>query len=204
MDDRRERKRSGRRGRGTRGGGDRGKATWRSSAGSEAGAGPRDVFGPRKGLGGTQPTWVGAEAPARTRPPEGAGWLSGWGRAGPPSWAELRRLQRGNLSPGALPLPKPRVLKSPRHLRLREGKEPEKRIADHMDLFPGFKKKKKKVLIRPGKATGPPSPGPWIQLPPRFPHARRQAPPPPRLSHAWGQGCPGRGRGWRGSCRRFY
>lgn len=137
-------------------------------------------------------------------PPEGAGWLSGWGRAGPPSWAELRRLQRGNLSPGALPLPKPRVLKSPRHLRLREGKEPEKRIADHMDLFPGFKKKKKKVLIRPGKATGPPSPGPWIQLPPRFPHARRQAPPLPRLSHAWGQGCPGRGRGWRGSCRRFY
>lgn len=204
MDDRRERKRSGRRGRGTRGGGDRGKATWRSSAGSEAGAGPRDVFGPRKGLGGTQPTWVGAEAPARTRPPEGAGWLSGWGRAGPPSWAELRRLQRGNLSPGALPLPKPRVLKSPRHLRLREGKEPEKRIADHMDLFPGFKKKKKKSSLGREKPLAPPSPGPWIQLPPRFPHARRQAPPPPRLSHAWGQGCPGRGRGWRGSCRRFY
>lgn len=35
-----------------------------------------------------------------------------------------------------------------------------------MDLFPGFKKKKKIPLIRPGKAIGL-SGGPWIQLLPR-------------------------------------
>lgn len=45
------------------------------------------------------------------------------------------------LASGPSPFSITPVLKSPRHLRLQEGKEPEKRIADHMDLFPGFRKK---------------------------------------------------------------
>ena len=112
-------------------------------------AGP-GFFGPRKGLG--RPSGRRGWGPRRLPGlAHGAGWLSGWGRAGPrrwraPSWTRLRRLQPGNLGLWALPLPNPRVLKRPRHLRLQEGKDPEKRIADHMDLFPGLKKKKKKTL----------------------------------------------------------
>lgn len=96
------------------------------------------VFGWRKGLREKgRLAWVGAEAACQDQQREPRLGVGGQdpGPGGPRSWTEL---PLRNLSLGALPLPKAPVLKSPRHLRLQEGKEPEKRIADHMDLFPGF------------------------------------------------------------------
>lgn len=95
------------------------------------------VFGWRKGLREKgRLAWVG-DGGHLPGPAEGA---EVGGRAGPRPWGprSWTGLPLRNLSLGALPLPKAPVLKSPRHLRLQEGKEPEKRIADHMDLFPGF------------------------------------------------------------------
>lgn len=68
---------------------------------------------------------------------------------GPRSWTGL---QQRNLSPRPLPLPHPLVLKSPRHLRLQEGKEPEKQSQTIWICFLGLKKKI--PLIRQGKAIG--------------------------------------------------
>lgn len=80
----------------------------------------------------------GRRPPARTsRGSRGGGVCRTLALGAPRSWTGL---PLRNLSRGPSPFPKAPVLKSPRHLRLQEGKEPEKRIADHMDLFPGFKK----------------------------------------------------------------
>lgn len=64
--------------------------------------------------------WGGGEDPGAETPDSGPGY------------------SRETLARGPGPLPNPLVLKSPGHLRLQEGKEPEKRIVDHMDLFPRF------------------------------------------------------------------
>lgn len=66
--------------------------------------------------------------------------LAGRTPGGPRSWTGL---QQRNLTLWTLPLPKPPVLKSPRHLRLQEGKEPEKQSQTIWICFLGLKKKKK-------------------------------------------------------------
>lgn len=106
-------------------------------SGKEGLHGGGSVFGQGRALGEKgELAWVG-DGGCLPGPAKGTevGGGADPGPGGPRSWTgpPLR-----NLSLGALPLPQAPVLKSPRHLRLQEGKEPEKRIADHMDLFPGF------------------------------------------------------------------
>lgn len=116
---------------------------WQGRVGGGGRLGWGRAFGRRRGLGekGDLCGWRW-RPPARTyggnRVAEGMG-LGGQDPGRPRSWTGL---QQRNLSLGALPLPNSLVLKSPRHLRLQEGKEPEKQLQTIWICFLGLKKKK--------------------------------------------------------------